>query len=202
MAQYNDVKRMVVGISGATGVQIAIDHLTKMQLQSGWETHLVISDGARRTIELETGSSYKQIQALATRCYPIDDVGAHIASGTFKTERMVVVPCSMKTLSGIAAGFSLDLLLRAADVHLKERRKLVLVERESPLSLTHLNNMVTVTNMGAMVCPPVLIFYNYPASIQDMTTHVVGKIMDVFGLEADGFKRWNEVHQPELAHVT
>jgi flavin prenyltransferase len=201
VAQHDNVKRMVVGISGATGAQIAIDLLTKMQHQPGWETHLVISDGARRTIELETTSSYKQIQALATRCYPIDDVGAHIASGTFKTEGMVVVPCSMKTLAGIATGLSLNLLLRAADVHLKERRKLILVARESPLNLVHLNNMVAVTNMGAMVCPPVLTFYNHPASIQDMTNHVVGKIMDVFGLEADGFRRWNHVHQPELAHV-
>jgi len=201
--RLNTPKRMVIGISGATGAQIAIELLTKMQHYPDWETHLVISQGARRTIQIETTYSVEQIQELATRCYPLDDVAAHISSGTFKTEGMVVVPCSMKTLSGIVSGFSLNLLLRAADVHLKERRKLVLVARESPLSAVHLNNMLAAANMGAIVMPPVLTYYNRPATIHDMTTHIVGKIMDVFGLQADGFKRWNEIHeQAGLAHVT
>jgi flavin prenyltransferase len=183
-------KRLVVGISGASGAQIAIRLLTAMQHQSEWETHLVISQGARRTIELETTHSVAEVEALATRCYALDDVGASISSGTFKTAGMVVVPCSMKTLSGIAHGFSLNLLLRAADVVIKERRKLVLVARESPLSTLHLNNMLTVANAGAIILPPMLTYYNLPETIEDMTNHIVGKILDVFDIESDGFKRW------------
>lgn len=185
-------KRLIVGISGASGAQIGIDLLRMMQHFCDWETHLVISQGARRTIEQETTYTCAEVEALATRCYPLEDIGASIASGTFKTEGMVVAPCSMKTLAAIAHGFSQNLLLRAADVMIKERRKLVLLTRESPLSTVHLNNMLAVANAGAIVLPPVLTFYNHPETIHDMTSHIVGKVLDIFGLESYGFKRWGE----------
>lgn len=185
-------KRLIVGISGASGAIIGIELLQTMRMQfPEWETHLVISSGARRTIEYETSYSIQEVESLATNCHPLEDVGASIASGTFKTAGMVVVPCSMKTVAGIASGFSTNLLLRAADVIIKERRKLVLVARESPLSAIHLHNMNTVASAGAMILPPVLTFYNHPQTIEDMTRHIVGKILDIFDLEIGGFKRWS-----------
>ena len=183
-------KRLVVGISGASGASLAIELLNRMKLLRDWETHLVISSGARKTIEQETIFSIDDVAPLATRCYPLEDVGASIASGTFKTAGMVIVPCSMKTVAGVASGFSQNLLLRAADVTLKERRKLVLVARESPLSQIHLRNLLTLAQMGAIILPPVLTYYNNPATIQDMANHIVGKIMDVFDIEMPGFQRW------------
>ena len=184
-------KRLVIGISGASGAIIGIDLLKTMRLQfPAWETHLVISGGARRTIEHETSYSIQEVESLATKCHPLEDVGASIASGTFKTVGMVIVPCSMKTVAGISSGYSANLLLRAADVIIKERRKLVLVARESPLSPIHLHNMNTVASVGAIVLPPVLTFYNHPRTIEDMTRHIVGKILDVFDLEVGGFQRW------------
>jgi flavin prenyltransferase len=193
MVRHGTSKRLIVGISGASGAELGIQLLEAMRQQPGWETHLVISQGAKRTIELETSYSIKQIEALATQSYALDDVGASIASGTFKTEGMVVVPCSMKTVAGVAHGYSQNLLLRAADVVIKERRKLVLVARESPLSVVHLNNMLLLANLGAVILPPMLTFYNRPATIQGMTTHIVGKILDIFGIEMKGFKRWRGV---------
>jgi polyprenyl P-hydroxybenzoate/phenylacrylic acid decarboxylase-like protein len=191
MSEQGCPKRLVVGMSGASGAIIGIELLKTMRLQfPTWETHLVISGGARRTITQETSHSIQEVESLATKCHPLDDVGASIASGTFKTAGMVVVPCSMKTVAGIACGFSNNLLLRAADVIIKERRRLVLVARESPLSPIHLHNMNTVANAGAIILPPVLTFYNHPQSIEDMTRHIVGKILDIFDLEIGGFKRW------------
>jgi 4-hydroxy-3-polyprenylbenzoate decarboxylase len=191
------MNRLVIGISGASGAAIAIELLKQLQSRVDWETHLVISRGARRTIAMETDYSFAEVEALAAQCHAIEDVGASIASGTFKSAGMVVVPCSMKTVSGIAHGFSENLLLRAADVTIKERRKLILVARESPLSQIHLGNLLLLANMGVTILPPVLTFYNRPASIADMTRHIVGKILDSFGLEAAGFHRWGE-HLPEL----
>ncbi|WP_306590221.1 UbiX family flavin prenyltransferase [Geothrix sp. 21YS21S-4] len=184
--------RLIVGMSGASGAILGIELLKALQTFPGWESHLVISGGARRTIEHETGLTVKEVEALATRCHPLDDVGASIASGTFKTHGMVVVPCSMKTLAGVATGYSDNLLLRAADVVIKERRKLVLVARESPLSPLHLRNMQTASELGAILLPPVLTFYNHPFTIEDMTRHIVGKILDIFGLEMPRFQRWGE----------
>lgn len=188
----NSAKRLVVGISGASGATLAITLLQKMKLVPGWETHLVISTGAQKTIEHETAYSVADVLALATKSYQLDNIGASIASGTFKTEGMVVAPCSMKTLAGVASGLSHNLLLRAADVTLKERRKLVLVARESPLNKIHLRNLVTAADAGAIILPPVLTFYNQPTTIQQMTDHIVGKILDVFGIEMPGFRRWGE----------
>ncbi len=187
----SDAKRLVVGISGASCANLAVMLLSAMQRMPGWETHLVLSDGARRTIEHETPLTASQVEALATAAYPIKDVGATIASGTFVTAGMVVVPCSMKTLAGIAHGYSDNLLLRAADVVLKERRKLVLAVRETPLNLIHLHNMVTLAGMGVVVMPPVLTFYNHPQTLEDAQRHIVGKLLHEFGIELPGFKRWN-----------
>lgn len=187
-------RRLIVGLSGASGAQIAIELLQAMRQFRDWETHLVISHGARRTIELETDFSVGEVESLATKCHALDDVGASIASGTFEAAGMVIVPCSMKTLAGIAHGFSQNLLLRAADVTLKERRKLVLLVRESPLSSIHLNNMVIASNAGAIILPPVLTFYTHPTTIQDLTNHIVCKALDIFGLAAVKFNRWDETH--------
>jgi len=187
----NHVKRLIVGISGASCANLAVMLLAAMRQTPGWETHLVLSNGAKRTIEHETPLTVSQVESMATVSYPTGDVGAAIASGTFVTAGMVVVPCSMKTLAGIAHGYSDNLLLRAADVVLKERRKLVLAVRETPLNLIHLNNMVTLASMGVVVMPPVLTFYNHPQTLEDVQRHIVGKLMHEFGLETPGFKRWN-----------
>lgn len=183
-------KRLVIGISGASGAQLGIDLLRLMQQVMNWETHLVISKGAEQTICQEAGYTVEAVAALATYAYALDDLGANIASGTFKTEGMVVIPCSMKTVAGVACGYSQNLLLRAADVTIKERRRLVLVTRESPLSSIHLRNMLCLSDMGAVVMPPVMTFYNQPQTIADMSRHIAGKVLDVFGLEAEGFARW------------
>jgi polyprenyl P-hydroxybenzoate/phenylacrylic acid decarboxylase-like protein len=187
-----DIQRLVVGISGASGAILGIELLKAMRAQPGWETHLVVSEGARRTIAHETPYAMAEVEALAARHHSIGDVGALVASGTFRTAGMVIVPCSMKTVAGVASGYSDNLLLRAADVTVKERRKLVLVARESPLSPIHLRNLRAVSDLGAIVLPPVLTFYNHPASIEDMIRHIVGKVLDVFGLELPHFRRWDD----------
>jgi len=187
-----ETKRLVVGISGASGAILGIELLKAMQGFPDWETHLVVSNGGRRTLAYETTYGLEQVRALATRTHAIEDVGATIASGTFRTSGMVVIPCSMKTVAGVATGYSDNLLLRAADVVLKERRKLVLVVRESPLNQVHLRNLQTVAELGVIIMPPVLTFYNHPTCIEDMNRHVVGKVLDVFGLDLPGFKRWGQ----------
>jgi polyprenyl P-hydroxybenzoate/phenylacrylic acid decarboxylase-like protein len=177
-------------MSGASGAPLCIELLKSMREISNWETHLVITEAAQRTIDLETNYSVDQVAALASRHYELNDVAASISSGTFRTAGMVVIPCSMKTLSGIAHGFSENLLLRAADVVLKERRKMVLVARETPLNALHLANMTTLANLGVVILPPMLTFYNSPKTVQEMVHLIVGKVLDIFGLEAVHFKRW------------
>lgn len=185
-------KRLVVAMSGASGAQLGIDFLKAMQQFPQWETHLVISKGAEKTIELETDFTVNQVKQMATKVHSIQDIGASIASGTFKTEGMVIIPCSMKTIAGISVGYSDNLILRAADVIIKEKRKLVLVARESPLSPIHLRNMLDIANLGGIIMPPMLTLYNHPQSIKDITRHVIGKVLNVFELELPGFKRWCE----------
>ena len=183
-------RRLIVGMSGASGAILGIKILEILKENPEWETHLIITAGAESTIVQETGYSLEKVIGLSDKAYDIKDVGAGPASGTFKTEGMVIVPCSMKTTAGIACGYSDNLLLRAADVTLKEGRKLVVVPRESPLSTIHLRNMLTLAEAGATVVPPMLTYYNNPASIEDMTRHVIGKILDKFDIEMTGFKRW------------
>lgn len=185
-------KRLVVAMSGASGAQLGIEILKSMQMISEWETHLVISEGACRTIEMETQYQVKDVEALATKVYSVKDIGASIASGTFRTEGMVIIPCSMKTVAGITSGYSDNLVLRAADVTIKERRKLVLVARESPLNPIHLQNMLSLSHLGAVILPPMLTFYNHPSSIEDCTRHIIGKVLSIFDIEMCGFKRWGE----------
>ncbi len=184
-------KRLVIGMSGASGAVLTIELLNVMRSIPDWETHLVISGGARLTIAQETSHTLSQVEALADVLYDINDYGAKIASGTFLTEGMVVLPCSMKTAAGIACGYSDNLLLRAADVTLKERRSLVLVPRESPLSSIHLRNLLTLSEAGAYIMPPVPPYYSRLESIHDMNLQIIGKVLDRFHLSIDGFKRWH-----------
>lgn len=185
------MKRLVIGMSGASGVPITVEILKTMQECPGWETCLVITDGARRTIELESEYTDRQIEDMADNVYDLHDIGASIASGTFRTEGMVVVPCSMKTVAGIHSGYSDNLLLRAADVTLKERRKLVLAVRETPFNTIHLRNMMELSQMGAIILPPMLTFYNQPENIQQMVEHIAAKILDIFEIEYGKFRRWS-----------
>lgn len=183
-------KRLIVGISGSSGAILGIELLKQMQKYQDWETHLVISKGAKITIDLETSYSFQQVSALAHKTYSVEDIGANISSGTFKTEGMVIIPCSMKTVAGIASGYSDNLLLRAADVIIKERKELILVTRESPLSPIHLKNMLTLAELGVVIMPPVLSYYTKPLTIEDMSKHIIGKILARFNIEVDNFNRW------------
>ena len=183
-------KRLVVGIAGSSGPQYGISLLRALRTIPWIETHLVMSQAAGHTIELEAGLDPAEVAQLADVVYDPRDVAASISSGSFITLGMVVAPCSMKTLAAIAHGYSDSLLTRAADVTLKERRRLVLVTRETPLSLIHLRNMVTATEAGATVLPPVPAFYHSPQSIEDLISQTVGKILDQFGIEHHLFRRW------------
>jgi len=185
-------KRIVIGISGASGALLGINMLEILREYPEWETHLVISRGAELTIADETEYSLEQVKKLSDKVYDINNIGDSIASGSFKTEGMVIIPCSMKTLAGVASGYSDNLLLRAADVTLKENRKLVLVARESPLSLIHLRNMIDCLQAGAVILPPMVTYYNRPLSIEDMNRHIIAKTLENFKIEIMGFKRWGE----------
>lgn len=180
-------KRLIVGISGASGAPLAIA-LLKALKETGVETHVVVTKGGEMTLRQECGIGLENIPADIL--YDNGNIGAAIASGSYRTMGMIVVPCSMKTVAGIHSGYSDNLLLRAADVTLKERRKLVLVARECPLSTIHLRNMYELSQMGAVVLPPMLSYYNHPRSIEDATNHIVGKILDQFDMGTSCFRRW------------
>jgi polyprenyl P-hydroxybenzoate/phenylacrylic acid decarboxylase-like protein len=182
--------RLVVGVSGSSAPQLGHALLRALGDLGTVETHLVVSRHARRTIELELGVAVAALEALADIHYEPDDVAAAISSGSFRTIGMVVAPCSMRTLAAIATGNSGDLLTRAADVCLKERRPLVLATREAPLNLVHIRNMEAATLAGATIMPPVLSFYHRPASIDDLLEHLVGRILDQFGIEHPRTRRW------------
>lgn len=186
------IQRLVVGISGATGIIYAIRLLEIARDIEGIETHLVVSSAAVRTLSLETDYSLQQVKALANESYNFSDIGASIASGSFKTMGMVVVPCSVKTLSGVANCYSENLLLRAADVTLKERRPLVLSLRETPLHSGHVRLMLQACEMGAILAPPMPAFYTKPTSLQDLVDHHVFKILDLLKIDfpEENFKRW------------
>lgn len=185
-----DKRRIVVGISGASGAALATELLRQLKALPEVEVHLVYTRGAVLTLRQEMGSGPEIWESLADRTYPNGDVGAALASGSFRTMGMLVVPCSMKTLAGIHSGYSDTLLLRAADVTMKEQRKLVLAVRETPMSPIHLRNMYDLSMMGAVILPPTLSYYQAPRSVEDCTRHIVGKLLDQFGLESEGFKRW------------
>jgi 4-hydroxy-3-polyprenylbenzoate decarboxylase len=181
--------KLVVGISGASGAIYGIRLLQTLR-QAGVESHLVITPPGRQTIRLETDFTVKQVEALAAQVYDVDDIGAAIASGSFKTGGMAVVPCSIKSLSAIARSHNDNLLVRAADVTLKERRRLVLIARETPLHQGHLRTMLQLSEMGAIILPPMPAFYHRPQTVDDIVNHTVGKLLDLFDIEHSLFKRW------------
>jgi polyprenyl P-hydroxybenzoate/phenylacrylic acid decarboxylase-like protein len=183
--------RLVIGVSGASGPQLGLSLLRSVHALGTLETHLVISRGAQRTIELELEGGVTQFERLADVVHEPADLGAAISSGSFQTVGMAVVPCSMRTLAAIATGNTGDLLTRAADVTLKERRPLVLAAREAPLNLIHIRNMEAATLAGATIVPPVLSFYNRPTSVDEMVDHVVGRILDQLGVAHDLVRRWS-----------
>lgn len=181
--------RIIVGITGATGVIYGIRTLETLK-KLGVETHLVISNAGRRTIELETNYSIKSIVALADQVNDISNIGAAISSGSFKTDGMIIAPCSVKSLSAIANSYNDNLLIRTADVALKERRRLVMVVRETPLHIGHLRLMTTAAEMGAVILPPMPAYYHLPQTVDDIINQTVGKVLDQFGLEHNLFPRW------------
>ncbi|MBI3665368.1 MAG: UbiX family flavin prenyltransferase [Acidobacteria bacterium] len=188
-------QRLVIGICGATGAIYGIRLLEVLRGLPDWETHLVISKAAERTIGWETSYTAGQVARLATVRYLVSDIGAALSSGSFHTAGMVVAPCSVKTLSAIAHGFSDNLLTRAADVTLKERRPLALVVREAPLTLAHIRNMAACAEMGVVIVPPVPAFYNHPKTIDDIVNHTVGRVLDLFSIDSGLVSRWEGMKQ-------
>ncbi|MCK2126757.1 UbiX family flavin prenyltransferase [Thauera aromatica] len=193
------MKRLIIGISGASGAIYGIRALEYLSNIPDIETHLVLSPSAKRTINDETDWTVDQVEALADVVHPHRDIGAAIASGSFRTAGMLVAPCSIKTLSGIVASYNDNLLTRAADVCLKERRRLVLLVRETPLHLGHIELLAQATRYGAVLLPPMPAFYNRPQSIDDIVNQSVGKALDQFDIPHQLFRRWKEPEANELA---
>ena len=184
-------KRIVVGISGASGVTYGVRMLELLR-KTEFETHLIISRAGKLNIEIETSYKPGEVEAMADFTYDHNDMAASLASGSFLTEGMVVIPCTIKSLSGIANAYDENLLVRAADVTLKEKRKLVLVVRETPLHIGHLRLMTMAAEMGAHLLPPVPSFYHQPKTIDDIIDQTIGKVFDYIGIEHDLFNRWGE----------
>ncbi|MFT4101537.1 MAG: UbiX family flavin prenyltransferase [Burkholderiaceae bacterium] len=187
-------RRLIVGITGATGIIYGIRALQVLR-ELDIESHLVVSRAGEMTRDYETGLSREQLHALADVVHPIGDVGAAIASGSFKTIGMLIAPCSVRTLAEIATGVTTTLLTRAADVVLKERRRLVLMVREAPLHAGHLRNMLTVTEMGGVIHPPVPAFYTHPQSVADIVDQSLGRALDCLGIEMPDMPRWDGRHR-------
>ena len=183
------MRRIIVGISGATGVIYGI-HMLKALATCGVETHLVVTQSAIKNLLIETEYMPADVDSLAHTVYDVEDVGGAIASGSYKVDGMVVIPCSIKTLSAVANSFNYNLLIRAADVTLKERRRLVLVVRETPLHEGHLELMTKVARMGGVIMPPVPAFYHMPKTIDDLIDQTIGKVLDLFSIDGKLFKRW------------
>jgi polyprenyl P-hydroxybenzoate/phenylacrylic acid decarboxylase-like protein len=185
---------LVVGITGASGAVYGIRLLEALSTNKEVETHLVISEAGEKIIKHETDWSLEQVRTLADVCYDISDIGARLSSGSFKRDGMVIAPCSMKTLSALANSYADNLIVRSADITLKEKKRLVLLVRETPLHLVHLRNMVKVTEMDAIVFPPVPAFYHKPQTIQDLVDHTIGRVLDIFGIEHNLFARWSGLY--------
>ena len=183
--------RLIVAITGATGAIYGVRLLQHLQHTAGVETHLLVSDAAVLTLHQETGLQRRDVEAFAHVVHKVRDIGASIASGSFQSDGMVVAPCSMKTLASVAHGLSDNLITRAADVVLKERRRLVLMVRETPFNLAHLRNMTAVTEMGGIIYPPLPGFYHKPQSIEEMVDHTVGRVIDLFGIDHALTPRWH-----------
>ena len=183
--------RITVGVSGASGSIYGFRLLEKLHSRDGVETHLILTRAAERTAFLETGRAAADFKALAHFSYALEDVGARLASGSFLTDGMVIAPCSIQTMSAIASGISSNLLIRAADVCLKERRRLILMVRETPFHLGHLRSMVALTEMGAIIAPPVPGFYHKPETVLDIVDHSVDRVLDLLGLASAETPRWD-----------
>jgi 4-hydroxy-3-polyprenylbenzoate decarboxylase len=183
--------RLIIGISGASGVAYGV-RLLEMLRDLAVETHLVMTRAAEVTLAHETAFKVAEVQALAHRSYAVTDIAAPIASGSFRTTGMIVAPCSIRSMSEIAHGTTSTLLTRAADVVLKERHRLVLMVRETPLHLGHLRSLTALAEMGAIIAPPVPAFYAAPATLADMVDHTLGRLLDLFGIDAPALKRWGE----------
>lgn len=184
------MKHLIVGVSGASGTAIAAAVLERLKALPDWRTYLIMTPSAVRTAEIEYAPGVERLKALADEVCDPADMGHSVASGTFRTEGMVIVPCSMKTMAGIACGYSDNLLLRAADVTLKEGRRLTVVPREAPMSVIHCRNLLALAELGCAVIPPVLSFYNRPASIDDMVRHIACKVLDSFQIYENDMERW------------
>lgn len=189
--------RLIVGMTGATGAPLGVALLKALHDMPEIETHLVMSRWAKTTIDLETPYTAREVAALADVTHHSADQAAVISSGSFRTDGMIVIPCSMKTLAGIRAGYADGLVGRAADVVLKEGRKLVLVPRETPLSTIHLENMLALSRMGVAMVPPMPAYYNHPQSVDDITQHIVTRVLDQFGLEHHKARRWEGLQAAE-----
>lgn len=190
MSSEGSARRLIVGITGSSAPQLGYTMLQALGDLPSVETHLILSHGAEQSIRAEMGVGPEEFARLADVVHDPDDLAAPVSSGSYRASGMVVIPCSMRTLGAIASGNASDLLTRAADVCLKERRRLVLVPRETPLNLIHLRNMETVTLAGATVLPPVPAFYHRPRTIEDLLRHTAGKVLDQFGIDHSLFERW------------
>lgn len=184
------MRRLIVGISGASGAIYGVRLLEILKHEPDLETHLVLSKGGRSTIAHETGYTAEEVRALASVVHDNQNLGASISSGSFHTEGMIIAPCSIKTLSGIAHSYNENLLVRAADVVLKEHRKLVLLVRETPLHIGHIRLMGQAAELGAMIVPPVPAFYNLPKTVDDIINQTIGRTLDQFGIDTKNFNRW------------
>jgi 4-hydroxy-3-polyprenylbenzoate decarboxylase len=190
-------QRIIIGITGASGVVYGVRALETLAAQESWETHLILSESAAVNIAIETDYAVEEVKTLADVCHSDSNLAASIASGSFRTAGMMVLPCSIKTLSGIANSYADSLMVRAADVVLKEGRKLVLAVRETPLHLGHLKLQVQAAEAGATILPPVPAFYHDPVTLDDIVNHTVGRVFDQFDIEHDLYRRWGESARSE-----
>jgi len=188
---------IIIAITGATGAIYGIRLLEVLASLKDIETHLVISEAGEKTIAYETQYKLKDVKKLAGYCYDVRNIYAPISSGSFRMDGMIIAPCTIKTMSALANSYSENLIVRAGDVTLKERRKLVVVVRETPLHMGHLRNMEKLTEMGAIIMPPMPAFYHKPQTIQDIVDHTVGKMLDVFDIKHDLFQRWSGMALPD-----
>lgn len=194
------MKKVVVGISGATGVIYGVRMLKALH-ECGVETHLVITQSGLKTMRIETEYTMADLEPFASVVYDVDDVGAAIASGSFKIDGMVIAPCSVKTLSAVANSFNYNLLIRAADVNLKEKRRVLLLVRETPFHEGHLELMLKVTRMGGLIMPPVPAFYHNPKTLGDLIDQTVGKALDLFSIDGNLFKRWGSKEEMRVVNA-
>jgi len=184
---------IIVAITGATGSIYGIRLLETLSKIKDMQTHLVISEAGEVTIKHETGRTIKEIRKLADYCYEIDDIGARISSGSFQRDAMIIAPCTVKTMSGLAHSYNENLIIRAGDVTLKERKKLLLVFRETPYHIGHLRSMAQLTEMGAIIMPPVPAFYHKPKTVNDIVDYTVGKMLDILSIKHNLYKAWQGI---------